>query len=65
MELINILNKKQKNTINRHRMEMVRLMNLVKRGYMTKQEAIHEFSDYLEYNYGRTVFREYPYKKSA
>ena len=61
--VINI--KAYKNTTNRHRMEAVRLLNLVKRGLMTRQEAISVYADYLECQFGRQVIREFPYKRSA
>jgi hypothetical protein len=61
--VINI--KAYKNTTNRHRMEAVRLLSLVKRGLMTKQEAIDTYTNYLECQFGRQVIREYPYKKAS
>lgn len=54
-----------KNTINRHRAEMIRLSNLYKRGYITKDEAISQFQSYLRYEFGRSAYRQYPYKQSA
>lgn len=56
---------KNKNHTNRHRLEAVRLLSLVKRGIMTKQEALNEYASYLEYQFGRQLIREYPYKKVA
>ena len=60
--VINI--KTYKNTTNRHRMEAVRLLSLVKRGIMTRQEAISAYADYLECQFGRQLIREFPYKKA-
>jgi hypothetical protein len=57
--------KDYKNTTNRHRMEAVRLLSLVKRGLMTKQEAIDTYTNYLECQFGRQLIREYPYKQAS
>jgi hypothetical protein len=46
-------------------MEALRLLSLVKRGIMTKQEAITAYADYLECQFGRQLIREYPYKQAS
>lgn len=54
-----------KNTTNRHRMEMLRLRSLVKRGHITRSEAVEMFQKYLEHQLGRRAVIEFPYKQVA
>ena len=54
-----------KNTTNRHRIEMVRIRSLYKRGYITRQQALNMFKTYLEHSLGKQRFVEFPYKVVA
>ena len=61
-----ILNLKPlKNTINRDRMEMIRICNLYKRGIVSKKEAMDLMQEYIKDTRGRYAARPYPYKLIA
>lgn len=54
-----------KNHINRDYYEMTRIINLMKRGYINKEDAIDMFQEYIKNTRGRYAVRKFPYKKAA
>lgn len=52
-----LLLKNYKNNTNRHRIEMVRLRNLMTRGIISKKEAIDSFQKYLQNEFGRKIYK--------